>query len=183
MLYGTEELQSDPYDARLSTGSTLDNNDVVGITFGSPNISGQIIAISRYLAFDLEKSRPTMEAMVEQLEQKYGKALTREKDEYSSDLTLTWNFGGQCGDVSKNHNGIYSPNEFATYISEYDAGCDVVVEASVQEAPRTNDGKTRWVNISIVDIKRRSINARADFELFEEEVRKFNSAPVDAPKL
>lgn len=166
--FGSYDNRTKNYRSSLSVEKhTKSSKDTVSVALGSPSISGETIMVFRSTELDYSKPRPTVDALVAQMSEKFGKPALVNRQ--WGQVGLEWHYGsGSCKEITNLHPyDFYSPLQIKDYMKEEKSGCDVIVKASIRATPFANDGRARFVDVAVYDIKRRVINAKADSRLLK----------------
>lgn len=186
----TNEVTSQPFEIAYDNNPGL-NRDQLQVFLASPSVGGDVYGANRKIYYPAEKGYPQASAVLEQLEQKYGKPSKVEKDEYNEGISAFWYVGGtgECGtsdvcDRVFNPRQIHSyvPKHFGHYINEMSFGPEVVVAARIQHTIEKN-GKAFSLDLSFLDLKRRGLSAESDTEQVKAAQKALEEKPAALPEL
>ncbi|WP_315922061.1 hypothetical protein [Mesorhizobium sp. SP-1A] len=166
--FGSGENQTRRYRSGLTVSKTTKSSkDTISVEFGSPGIGSEATLVTRSSELNYKRQRPTIDAMVAQMTKEFGTPATVDKTRNA--VSLEWHYGsGSCKRISNLHPyEFYSPLQGKDYMKEAKSGCDVIVKASIRATPFANDGRARFVDVAVYDIKRRAINAKVDARLLK----------------
>lgn len=187
----TSEVESQSFDISYDNDPGI-NKDSLQILLASPSVGGGVFAVHRDIYYPAEQGRPQISAVMEQLEQKYGKPSRVEKSRWDKGVHLFWYVGGSgkckedagiCGAVHKptSING-YDPASFSDYVREMGYGPEVIVAARVAETP-DGDAKAFSLDLSFLDIRRRGMSAESDTDQVMAAQKALTEKPAALPAL
>jgi hypothetical protein len=186
----TREVSSQPLEVVYDSDPSL-NEDGLQIFISSPSVESRVYGAHREIYYPADKGRPQISAVMEQLQQKYGKPSKVEKSQWDGSTSLFWYIGGTgncpsggvCSNVySPTSREAYNPANFPAYIEDLNRGPEIVIAAYVKENP-DKDGKAFSLNVSFVDLKRRGLSAQSDTDQIMAAQKALTEKPATLPEL
>lgn len=186
----TREVSSQPLEVLYDSDPSL-NEDGLQIFISSPSVESRVYGAHREIYYQAEKGRPQIAAVMEQLEQKYGKPSKVEKSRWDNSTSVQWYVGGTgactdsgvCNSVySPTKRQAYDPANFPQYIEEMNAGPEIVIAAFVKETV-DKDGKAFSLEVSFLDLKRRGLSAQSDTDQIMAAQKALTEKPAALPEL
>lgn len=186
----TREVSSQPLEVVYDSDPSL-NEDGLQIFISSPSVESRVYGARREIYYPAEKGRPQISAVMQQLEQKYGKPSKVEKSQWDGSTSLFWYVGGTgacpSGDIcnkvySPTSREAYDPANFPRYIEEMSRGPEIVIGAYVKETS-DKDGKAFSLDVSFLDLKRRGLSAQSDTDQIMAAQKALNEKPAALPEL
>jgi hypothetical protein len=186
----TREVSSQPFEVVYDSDPSL-NEDGLQIFISSPSVEARVYGARREIYYPADKGRPQITAVIEQLEQKYGKPSRVNKSQWDGSTSLFWYVGGTgtCAEVgvcsnvySPTAREAYDPANFPGFIEDIGRGPEIVIAAYVKET-NDKDGKAFSLNVSFVDLKRRGLSAQSDTEQVMAAQKALTEKPAALPEL
>jgi hypothetical protein len=190
---GTDQVHSQTFNTFYTVGG--DFSEKMQLFLSSPSAGSQVIGAMRDKSFRKADGQPTMDTVVTELTAKYGKPDRDVVQGNSPWRTVSWYIGGDGKCVKQwfcewpyyDHN--YSRNSAAynpAYLKEYEKDMEVGAEYVVTAVIKPEDRGMTHVSsltVSFVDLKRRGLSAREDFNLVMSKQAEFDKKPVAVPEL
>ncbi|MCV9964887.1 hypothetical protein OIU34_23625 [Pararhizobium sp. BT-229] len=190
---GTDQVHSQTFNTFYTVGGDI--SEKMQLFLSSPSAGSQVIGAMRDKYFPKADGQPTMDTIMTELTKKYGKPDRDIIQGNSPWRTVSWYIGGD-GKCAKqwfcewpyydhnysHHAAEYNPAYLKEYEKDMEVGTDYVVTAEIR--PEDPDmSRVSSLTVSFVDLKRRGLSAREDFNLVMSKQAEFDKKPVAAPEL
>jgi hypothetical protein len=191
--YGTDQVHSQNFNTSYTVGG--DFSEKMEFFLSSPSAGSQVIGAMREKYFRKSDGQPKMDVVYAELVKKYGEPSRDVVQGNSPRRTISWYVGGDgkceklwlCEWPYYDHNyskksAEFNPNRIETYVKEMEVGADYVITAVLNPEDR-DMVYVSSLTVSFVDLKRRGLSAKADYDLVMAKQDQFEQKPVAAPEL